>query len=143
MTFSKTHSTGFLANHMARLFAIGLQNQLRAFGVAPAQFMVLVELWDQDGQTQAQLTEKLDVEQATMANTLSRMQRDGLIVRRPSESDGRSKIISLTERAHELQAPALNAAQATNAQALASLDADDHAKLNDLMKKVISSLKQG
>lgn len=128
---------------MARLFAIGLQNRLRTLGVAPAQFMVLVELWDQDEQTQAQLTERLDVEQATMANTLSRMQRDGLIVRRPSETDRRSKVILLTERARDLQASATSAAQATNAQALAALDADEHAKLNELMKKVISSLKLG
>lgn len=143
MTFAKSHSTGFLANHMARLLAAGLQKNLRGLGIAPAQFMVLLELWEEDGLTQAQLTERLDVEQATMANTLARMQRDGLIDRKPSESDGRSKVILLKERARSLQGPATTAAQTMNARALADLTAQEQVKLNELMKKVIETLKQG
>ena len=46
------------------------------------QFAVLLELWAGDGLTQKELVERLDVEQATMANTLARMVRDGLVERR-------------------------------------------------------------
>lgn len=143
MAFSKSHSTGFLANHMARLLASCLQEKLRGLGLAPAQFMVLLELWDEDAQTQRQLIGRLDVEQATMANTLARMQRDGLIARHQSKRDGRSKVVFLTQKARLLQGPATQAAQAANKKALAGLGVEEQAKLNELMKTVIASLKRG
>ena len=49
MTFDKTRSAGFLANHMARLFAKGLQQEIRPLGLAPAQFMTLLALWERTG----------------------------------------------------------------------------------------------
>lgn len=51
---------------------------------------------NQDGLTEAELVQRLDVEEATMANTLSRMERDGLIRRRPP--DGRSQTVDLADR---------------------------------------------
>jgi len=48
----------------------------------PAQFLALSELWGDDGLTQRELAERLGVEQATMANTLARMERDRLVERR-------------------------------------------------------------
>lgn len=143
MEFAKTHSAGFLANHMARLFANGLQRRLKVLGLAPAQFMVLLELWEEDGLTQAALVERLDVEQATMANTLTRMERDGLIQRKPSQSDKRSKLVFLTQKAQMLQQDATEAAAAQNAEALAGLAQDEREALLKLMQKVISTMRPG
>lgn len=142
MTFSKMHSAGFLANHMARLFATTLQRRLRDLGLAPAQFMVLLELWEQNGLTQVDLTRRLDVEQATMANTLSRMERDGLIQRIPSGTDRRVKVTVLTQKALDLQSEAILAAADVNIDALKELSDFERQDLVRLMQKVISALKQ-
>ena len=133
-------STGFLANHMARLFARALQQQIAELGLAPAQFMVLVELWERDGQTQAELTERLSVEQATMANTLARMERDGLVERRPHPEDRRARRVTLTERALGLRGPALAAARDVNSRALAGLTDDERAWFHATMRGVIEAL---
>ena len=58
-------STGFQANHMARLLTQALAEILRPLGLAPAQFIVLIELWDGEALTQKDLMGRLDVEQAT------------------------------------------------------------------------------
>ena len=139
--FSKTNSAGFMANHMARLFAIALQRRIKPLGLAPAQFMVLVELWQGDGLTQRELVERLDVEQATMANTLQRMERDGLIERKPDPQDQRARRIMLTGKARALQEPAIAAALETNADALGELSEYEADQLINLMEKVISSLR--
>ena len=76
--FDKHRSAGYLANHMARVFAHALAERIRPLGLAPGQFMTLIELWREDGLTQRDLVARLDVEQATMANTLKRMERDGI-----------------------------------------------------------------
>ncbi|MCE8521183.1 MarR family transcriptional regulator [Ruegeria pomeroyi] len=137
------NSAGYLANHMARLFAAGLARRIQPLGLAPAQFMVLLELWHSDGRTQADLTAALDVEQATMANTLKRMERDGLIRRLPSEEDRRARLIHLTDRARALEAEAKTAAGAQNAQALAGLDAAERATFIALMRRVIGNMQRG
>ena len=46
-----------------------------------------------------------------MANTLARMQRDGLIERRAHPSDRRAQLVFLTERARALEAEAIAAAR--------------------------------
>ncbi|GAU81605.1 MarR family winged helix-turn-helix transcriptional regulator [Bosea sp. BIWAKO-01] len=140
MTTFKTHSAGYLANHMARLFAKALAESIRPLGLAPAQFMVLLELWREDGVTQKHLVERLDVEQATMASTLARMERDGFIERRPDPADARARIIHLTGRARELEQAALAEARQVNRRALAGFPEEEAEQLLAGMRRVISSL---
>lgn len=139
-TFSQS-SVGFLANHMARLFEHGLRQQIAKLGIAPAQFMALVELWDTDGQTQAALTARLGVEQATLANTLARMERDGLITREPHPQDGRARLVRLSERVSRLRGPALAAAQDLNMTALDGLSEGEREQFLSLMRRVIANLR--
>ena len=141
MAFDKTRSAGFLANHMARLFAKGLQQNIKPLGLAPAQFMTLLALWEKDGLTQRELVERLDVEQATMANTLTRMERDGLIERRAHPQDGRSQSIHLTRKAVDLRKPATDAASAVNGVALGDLSEEERLVFLDLTRRVIDALK--
>ena len=141
MTFDKSRSAGYLANHMARLFAHGLRRRIQPLGLAPAQFMTLLELWSQDGLTQKQLIERLDVEQATMANTLARMERDGLVRRRPHPDDERARRVWMTERARSLHGPATEAAMGVNTGALADLSDDERTQLIDLMTRVIDRMR--
>ena len=112
MAFDKMNSAGFLANLMARLFARGLQQRIKPLGLAPAQFMTLLELWNEDGITQKELVSRLDVEQATMANTITRMVRDGLIERRTHPDDGRAQSLHLTQKAKAVEHDAVTAAKA-------------------------------
>ncbi|PLP57809.1 MarR family transcriptional regulator [Mesorhizobium loti] len=140
MAFQKERSAGFLANQMARLFAKGLQRRISALGLAPAQFMTLLALWDEDGLTQSELVRRLDVEQATMANTLTRMERDGLIERRSNPADGRSQSIHLTERSKRLCDPATDAARAQNATALAGFTDQEKEVFLALMRRAIAAM---
>lgn len=142
MTSFKTSSAGYLANHVARLFARELSEAVRPLGLAPAQFMVLLELWREDGLTQKDLVGRLDVEQATMAATLARMERDGLIARRPDQADARARRIQLTARAKTLQEPALAAAKGVNARALASFSEAEREVLLSGLRRIVGSLSR-
>lgn len=110
MAFDRSQSATYLAGQMAKSFARSLQKRSTLLGFSPGQFPVLLELWHQDGLTQKQLLDKLEVEQATLANTLARMERDGLIARCPHPGDKRAQIITLTQLGRDLEAEALEAA---------------------------------
>ncbi len=142
MTFKKLQSAGYLANHMARLFAVALHRDIAPLGLAPAQFMTLLELWSEEGLTQRDLIRRLDVEQATVANTLSRMERDGLIVRKPHPEDRRAQSVWLTDKAKALEAPAKAAATAVNEKALASLSEEERNAFVGVMGRVIANLQR-
>ncbi|WP_443024249.1 MarR family winged helix-turn-helix transcriptional regulator [Sneathiella sp.] len=141
MDFDRMNSAGYLINHLARLFAAGLRNRIEPLGIVPGQFATLLELWMNDGQTQKELVKKLDLEQATLANTLARMERDGLITRREHPTDGRARIVRLTEKARDIRKGAYEAAQATNEAALSSLSGEEREQFNNIMRKIIVGMK--
>ncbi len=58
-----------------------------------------------------------------MANTLTRMERDGLVERRPHPSDKRAQLLFLTERAKGLQEAAEAAARAAKTPCLQAFGA--------------------
>ncbi len=136
----KDQSAGYLANHMARLFARGLATRIKPLGLTIGTFPALLELWEKDGLTQKELVIRLDIEQATMANTLARMERDGMIVRKKDVSDGRVQRVWLTDRARDLRGPAIEAASAENAATLRGLSEDEQRQFIALMQKVIAQV---
>ncbi|MCB8819503.1 MarR family winged helix-turn-helix transcriptional regulator [Microvirga rosea] len=142
MTFDKDTSAGYVVNHMARLFAEALTQRIQPLGLTTGQFPLLLQLWAEEGLTQKQLVERLDVEQATIANTLNRMERDGLVLRKPHPVDGRSQCIHLTRKARALQGPATEAAQSVNDIALRSLSVPDRQAFFETMTEVIKSLQE-
>lgn len=138
----KTASAGYLMNHIARQFAILLNEGLSPLGVSPAQFPILLTLWEKDGLSQNELVELADLKQATIANTLARMERDGLIVRKDNPNDARSRLIFLSDTAKALQEPATQIAQNINAGALSVLDDDEKQAFIEMMNKVLAKQKE-
>ncbi len=134
----KTESAGYLMNHIARQFAILLGEGLKPLGISPAQFPILLELWQKDGLSQQELVERADLKQATIANTLARMERDGLITREPNPDDARSRLIMLTEQARALQQQSTEIAKAINQTALSDLSADEQKLFLEMAAKIVA-----
>ena len=114
MAFDRMDSATYLASLLAKSFSRALQERGQKLGFAPGQFPVLLELWSEEGLTQKQLLDRLDIEQATMANTLARMERDGLILRKKHPTDKRALQIFLTDKARAMEAEAKAAAIAAD-----------------------------
>jgi DNA-binding MarR family transcriptional regulator len=143
MAFEKNASAGYLINHLARLFAQALSERIRPLGLSTGPFPVLLELWREDGLTQSELVARLAVEQATMANTLTRMERDGLIVRRSHPEDGRAQVVRLTARGRALEGPATAAATEVNRGMLAGLSKRERDAFLAIMRRVIAAARGG
>ncbi len=143
MSFDRKASAGYLANHLARLFARAIHAKIKPLGLSPGTFPAMLELWAEDGLSQRELVVRLDIEQATMANTLSRMERDGLVRRRRDEHDGRLQRVWLTEKGRALEGPAVAAAEEVNARALSALPPQEQVRFRDAMSTVIAGLQEG
>lgn len=114
-------SVGYQVNRLARLFEAALRDRIAAYGVVPGQFPALLALYEHDGQTQQELCQIASVSQSTMAKTLARMERDGLVRTERDSRDGRCTRYHLTTRARELEACLAAAGHAVIAQAISGI----------------------
>lgn len=92
---------GHLVNRLARLSLRWTEERLQPLGLSTGQIPVLYLLRDGAAVTQKELARLVRIEQPTMAQLLSRMERDGLIRRTDNPDDKRSSLISLTPLAFE------------------------------------------
>lgn len=140
--FERNQSAGYMTNWTARLFARAIDRRLKAIGVSSGQMPVFFALGDGAALTQKALAAAASIEQPTMAATLSRMERDGLIERRPAPGDGRSQLVALTPKAMEKAALVREGAAAVNKAALEALDDAERETYLRLLAKVTSSLER-
>ena len=143
MKFDRMNSAGYFANLLSRQLSAELHKRLAPLGLAPGQFGPLVVLWERDGITQKEILKKFSVEQATLANTLTRMERDGLIVRKDHPADSRARTIHLTDKAHQIKDAAFAAAKETNDLAMTCLSDQEQKQFLDLLQRVTDTLDQG
>jgi DNA-binding MarR family transcriptional regulator len=140
MDFDRKESAAYLANLLAKAASRALHARADGAGFAPGQFPVLLELWGGDGLTQRELLDRLDIEQATMANTLSRMERDGLILRRRHPKDRRAQLVFLTTRGRALRETAMAAASATEEALFQGFRRFERELVLEYMRMVLTNL---
>jgi DNA-binding MarR family transcriptional regulator len=134
-------SLGYQVNHLGRLLAQALRNRIGALGVVPGQFAQLLALFEQDGLTQTELCQRVRIEQPTMANTLNRMERDGLVRRVPDPVDGRRARVMLTPRARRLEPALTSAARSVNADAMRGIGDREVAAFMATLARMIDNLE--
>ncbi len=116
--------------------------RFRDLGLAVGQMPVLTALKDGAKLTQKELARIAGVEQPSMAQLLSRMERDGLIRREPDPEDGRSSLISLTDAAIDRIVPARTLLFQGNKDALAGFEKNEIAQLTDMLQRIIANVAE-
>jgi len=131
---------GYLVNRTARLIAQMHSRRLQRHGVALAQWAILLFLYAKDGQTQRELSRVVAIEPPTVARTIDRMVRDGLVRREPHPRDGRATRIRLTPRALDLREELATESMAGNQFAARVLSVEELETLKNLLRRVIDGL---
>ncbi len=138
----RAESLGYQVNHLARLLAAALKERIEPHGVVPGQFAQLLALLEQDGVSQSELCRQVQIDQSTMAHTLKRMERDGLVSRSSDAADQRRAVITLTPRARELAPTLVDAARAVNTAATAGVSRADLDTCMRVLAAAIDNLDQ-
>lgn len=127
--------------YLARLLIVELNEKMKPYGVTQGQLPVLCCLGENGGQTQTELCEKIQVEQPTMANTLRRMERDGLIRRTACDQDKRQARIYLTEQTRPSVTALQDKRDEVIAQMTQEMSLEDLETLHRLIDRSIHALK--
>ena len=69
-------------------------DRLAALGLFPGQELVLAQLWASDGRSQKELVDSLRLDHSTIAKSVQRLERAGLVDRARSSEDGRIVLVT-------------------------------------------------
>ena len=100
----------------------------------------MLALATQDGQTPGQLSAELGVRPPTITKTISRLQAQGFLEKRGSESDARQAHIFLTDAGREAIMMIEKSVKKTEKKALDGLDKKDRKALYKLLKRIEGNL---
>jgi len=113
---------------------------LNKLGVHTGQEMILLQLWNEQGIPESQFAAFMGVQPPTATKMLQRMERAGLIERRPDLEDARISRVYLTERGRALEQPVLKVWRQLEAQTVAGLSPTERALLRRLLMQVSANL---
>jgi DNA-binding MarR family transcriptional regulator len=77
---------------------------LRDIGLYAGQEIMLMQLWEQDEQSQQSLGRTMRLDHSTVAKSVRRLEDAGLVTRSRSPKDGRVTLVKLTKAGRELVA---------------------------------------
>lgn len=98
-TATDTSAISWLVADASRLMRKLADRRLGTIGLTRAQWQALANLRRMGPLTQAALAEIVEVETATIARLIDRLEAAGWIERRPDANDRRVKVVSMTEKA--------------------------------------------
>jgi DNA-binding MarR family transcriptional regulator len=92
----------FAMRKAARQISRFYDAHLESSGLRITQFLTLAALNELGSAAVSALAERLDIERTAMGKMAEFLERDGLVRIKPSPTDGRSRLIELTEKGNRL-----------------------------------------
>ena len=117
-SFPMEQSIGSQVRRTHRQFAQALQAALAPQDIPLGMWYFLRALWEEDGLTQREVSERVGATAPTAVEQLRNMEKRGLISRRASEADRRKVHFELTPEGRALEAKLVGTAAGVNDLAL-------------------------
>jgi DNA-binding MarR family transcriptional regulator len=135
-----SRSVGYLVRQTHRAFTRALQARIAPHGVSIGMWYFLRVLWQEDGISQRELSQRVGMMEPTTASALNNMERKGFVRRQRNRADRRIVNVFLTERGRALRRELLPLAAAVNEAALRGVSADELGRLRALLGKLQAGL---
>ena len=133
-------SVGYQIRMTHRRLQSALQSRIERHGVTLGMWDYLPVLWDDDGLTQRELSNRIGTMEPTTLSAVMSMERIGLVRRRRNPKDRRKINIYLTEKGRTLEAILLPAAVEVVAEAVKGFTQRDTATLLRLLYAIQKNL---
>ena len=123
-----------------RSFSRALQSRIASHGVSMGQWFFLRALWEEDGLTQRELSQRVGMMEPTTVTALNTMEHKGLVERVRNSHDRRKVNIFLTERGRGLKEVLLDCASDVNDQATRGIPPADLLRALEVLCRISANL---
>ncbi len=134
---------GFILHDVARLMRATYDRRMKALGLTRSQWWVLTHLYRNDGVTQTELADILEIEKPTLGRLLDRLESNGWIRREEHSDDRRAKRVFLTDEVDPAMQAMRDAAAELRRDALAGLTREQQTRFVDTLLAVKANLGGG
>ncbi len=131
---------GFLLNDVARLLRTTYDRRIRSLGLTRSQWWVLTHLYRNDGITQSELAQILEIEKPTLGRLLDRLEAKGWVRRQTHADDRRAKRVYLTAEVDPVMRQMRQIAAQLRRDALAGLSSSQQERFVDTLLRVKGNL---
>ncbi len=131
---------GFLINDLARLLRRNFNRRLQSLGLTQAQWRAIAHLSRDEGMTQIELADRLDVQAITLTRLVDRMQNAGWVERRNHPSDRRAVQLYLTGKCEPILAEMQSRAADTLRDALAGITQSTQQQVMEALERMKQNL---
>lgn len=134
---------GFILHDVSRLLRTTFDRRVKALGFTRSQWWVLTHIFRNDGATQSELADMLEIEKATLGRLLDRLEAKGWIRREGDAADRRAKRVFLTDEVEPVIKAMRAAAAEVRREALAGLSPEQQERFVDTLLAVKANLNGG
>ncbi|MFJ7243269.1 MarR family winged helix-turn-helix transcriptional regulator [Kitasatospora sp. NPDC098652] len=111
------------------------------FGLSTGRYRLLADLEDHGGEkSPSQLAATLGVSRATVTGLVDGLEREGLVVRRPSAEDGRGNVVILTARGADRLRELAPEHFARMQSLVGGLSVEERATFLDLLARIVAGV---
>jgi DNA-binding MarR family transcriptional regulator len=133
-------SIGFLISDVSRLLRRNFDKRAQKIGLSRAQWQVLAWLKHNEGISQTQLAELLEMSPMTLVRLIDRLEMNGLVQRRPHPTDRRVYQLFLAGHAHPSLDRLWTMGAETRGEALAGIPPQTEALLIEALARIRRNL---
>lgn len=131
---------GFLLWDANRAMCREFSDRIAQHGVTLGLWPFLRALWDDDGLTQRELSEKVRMKGPTTVAALNKLEDRGLVRREGNKNDARKINVFLTPEGRKVYRRVMPDVEAVNKQMLNQLTAAEQKTFRELIKRVRSNV---
>jgi DNA-binding MarR family transcriptional regulator len=131
------NSLGFLIAVLGNDMAAALDARLKELDLKITMWPTLLMLWNEDGLTQTELSERCKTANYTTTRMLDTLENKGLIERKAHPTSRRAHLVYLTEEGKELKPKGLERAMAINEDYLSVFTKTESEAFLQLLNKLV------
>lgn len=110
------------------------KRRLQEYGLTPAQSLVIMALWEDEGLSAGELGKKLSFDYATLSGILDRLADAGWIVKKTSEDDRRALQIYLTSKGRGMTDTLMKVRDDVDEEILSTFNLEEKILLKRMLK---------
>lgn len=135
---------GFIINKSSKLMTDLLHENFKAADqeVTPEQWIVLDELWRNEGLTQLDIAQATFRQQTSTSRILDNLVKSELVYRAPNQLDKRSNLIYLTEKGKGLQKSLIQIVTQTMEDAVSDIDETDLSNCLQVLNTISATISR-
>ena len=140
LNYDWENSVAYWVCAASHVFRKTLDARLAPEGITIRQWEVLAWLSARGCGSQAVLADQLGIEPHTLAGVLKRMEKAGLLIRKPCENDRRKNSLHPTEKAVEVWNRVSRLAHEIRLQAISGFDAEELRLFKEMCERLLRNL---